>query len=185
MNKKNSCSHPNFQNLVRVYTYIVYMYFLRQEHLKRRSTVERLGNMDNGHNGFLKAKNISRFNFGLKSQTTLVIKHYYGSLTLNLKTVISIPLFVILHLTYIYHLTIYQYSQTCVKRPYKTRQFLAFESYGCLLLHKSSALLSFSNKQPPAYSDIHVTGLNMVAQNRFICFYFLTMIALLNWTQRS
>ena len=30
------------------------------------------------------------------------------------------------------------YIQTCVKRPYKTDIFLAFQTGGCLLLHESS-----------------------------------------------
>ena len=57
-----------------------------------------------------------------------------------------------------------QYSQTCIKRLYKTRHILAFQTGGCLLLNESSAdssvllsfsmqelsvLLSFSSKQPP------------------------------------
>ena len=50
-------------------------------------------------------------------------------------------------------------SQTCVKQPYKTRLFLAFQTGGCLLLHGSSAesTILFSNKQPPVNSDFHVT----------------------------
>ena len=47
--------------------------------------------------------------------------------------------------------------------------FLAIQAGGCLLLHESraqelSALLSFSNKQPPVYSDYgwsHKTGLTV------------------------
>ena len=34
---------------------------------------------------------------------------------------------------------------------------LAFQTGVCLLLHELSALLSFSNKQPPVNSEFHVT----------------------------
>ena len=37
-------------------------------------------------------------------------------------------------------------SQTCVKRPYKTRHFLAFQKGGCLLLHEGSAESSFMHE---------------------------------------
>ena len=63
--------------------------------------------------------------------------------------------------------SLYAYSQTCVKQPYKTRFFSSFQTSGCLLLHERSAegflhcrrlsaLLSFSNKQPPVNSDFYV-----------------------------
>ena len=44
----------------------------------------------------------------------------------------------------------------------KQDTFLAFQTGGCSLLHESSAqelsaLLSSSNKQPPVYSNFHVT----------------------------
>ena len=32
-----------------------------------------------------------------------------------------------------------RYSQTCAKRPYKTRYILVFQTDGCLLLNESSA----------------------------------------------
>ena len=55
--------------------------------------------------------------------------------------------------------------ETCVKRPYTTRHILAFQTGGCFLLHessaKSSALLSFSQKQPPVNSDFHVNGCSL------------------------
>ena len=35
--------------------------------------------------------------------------------------------------------------------------YFAFQTVGCLLLHERSALLSFSNKQLPVYSNCHVT----------------------------
>ena len=46
--------------------------------------------------------------------------------------------------------------------------FLAFQTGDCLSLHESiaespgelSALLSFSNKQPPVYSNLHVTRMD-------------------------
>ena len=37
------------------------------------------------------------------------------------------------------------YGQTCVKRPYKTRHILAFQTVGCLLLNESSAESSIMN----------------------------------------
>ena len=55
------------------------------------------------------------------------------------------------------------YSQTCVKQLYKTVQFFCFSDRWLLIaalkyyssekLHELSALLLFSNKQPPPYSD--------------------------------
>ena len=48
------------------------------------------------------------------------------------------------------------YSQTCVKRPYKTRHIFGF-SDGWLLIAELSALLSFSNKQLHVYSNFYVT----------------------------
>ena len=59
------------------------------------------------------------------------------------------------------------YSQTCVQRPYETRHMFGFKTGSCLLWHDSSveklilsALLSFSNKQPPVYSNFHVTRMD-------------------------
>ena len=55
-----------------------------------------------------------------------------------------------------------KYSQTCVKRLYTTRHILGFSRQlvvycSMKVVHELSALLSFSNKQPPVNSDFHVT----------------------------
>ena len=51
-----------------------------------------------------------------------------------------------------------KYSQTCFKRPYKTRYIFCFSDCCMKVVQKApaelSALLSFSNKQPRVYSEI-------------------------------
>ena len=69
------------------------------------------------------------------------------------------------------------YSQTFVKRPYKTRHILAFQTAGCLLLHESSVegFLCYFLSAISDHLSIAVSFPELVvAYNRFHCilFYF-------------